>query len=91
MGLFDRLMGRNKQAVAAPVAVDRASCPHVTLVGRWDSVQDMGKEDRANSWVCSSCNSTFTNEEARALRGAEQERLRAMLGGEPTAGPNSHN
>ena len=40
-------------------------CPHKALIPRWDSVEDMGKEDRATSYFCEGCERTFTPEEAR--------------------------
>jgi hypothetical protein len=72
-GLFGR--GKSKAARAEVPALD---CPHVTLVPKWDSVQDMGVEDRATSYVCEACQQSFTPEAGRALRAAEAERLKAV-------------
>jgi hypothetical protein len=41
------------------------SCPHTALVPRWDSAEDMGKQDRATAYFCEGCERTFTAEEAK--------------------------
>jgi hypothetical protein len=46
-----------------------SSCPHTALVPRWDSIEDMGKEDRATSYFCQGCERTFTPEEAQPYLG----------------------
>ncbi|MEX2228012.1 MAG: hypothetical protein WEB13_00090 [Dehalococcoidia bacterium] len=73
MSWLDRLRGK-KKAAEAP-AHTAAQCPHVTLVPRWDAAGDMGHEDRATSYRCDACLSTFTPEEARELRRTEAERI----------------
>jgi hypothetical protein len=44
---------------------ESTACPHTALVPRWDSLEDMGKEDKATSYFCQGCEKTFTPEEAR--------------------------
>ena len=81
MGLLDRLFRRPSEAspAATETAATSVKCPHVTRVARWDSVDDMGKEDRASSFTCTACNGTFTPEETAALRADEAERIRRDL------------
>lgn len=53
------------------------TCLHAALVPRWESVADMGHEERATSFRCDACGSTFTPAEAQALRRTEAERIRS--------------
>jgi hypothetical protein len=76
MGLFGKLFGGGKKqeaVVAAPI-----DCPHSVLVARWDSVQDMGIEDKATRFMCETCKEMFDPAEAKRLRDTLAERLAAM-------------
>lgn len=75
MSFITRLLRRDKSE-ATPVAVEAPPCPHTALTARWDSVQDMGKDDKATSFLCTACNEEFTPEVATELRATEAERLR---------------
>ncbi len=80
MGLLDRLFRRSNEAEpgeAAPLVA--AQCPHTTLTARWDSVDDMGKEEKASSFICTACDEGFSPEEAAQLRASEADRLRRDL------------
>lgn len=80
MGLLDRLFRRSK--ASAPEMAEpetTTACPHTTLIARWDSAEDMGIEDKATSFLCTACESTFTPEEARELRETIAARLRQNL------------
>lgn len=46
------------QAETAPI-----ECPHVLLSPRWDSVADIGHEDKAVGYKCNSCGASLTVEE----------------------------
>lgn len=74
MGIFDKLFGGKKEAqtttVAAPV-----DCPHAILVPRWETVKDMGHEDKATRFMCESCHQEFSPEEGRRLRDTIAERM----------------
>ena len=50
-------------------------CPHTALVPSYNSVADMGHEDRATGFRCEACGSTFTPAEAHALRSTEAARV----------------
>jgi hypothetical protein len=39
-------------------------CPHLALVARWASIEDMGKPDRISEYLCTACNHTLTVVEA---------------------------
>jgi hypothetical protein len=78
MGLLSKLMGRPEMAEpeAEPAP---ANCTHLVLVPRWDSVDDIGHEDRATSFRCEACGSEFSPAEARSLQSSEGERLRDVV------------
>jgi len=76
MSLLRRITGKDKQTAppqapepAAEEVPESVSCPHTALVPRWDSIEDMGKEDKATSYFCQGCERTFTPEEARPYLG----------------------
>ena len=58
---------------------DATECPHMTLVARWDSADDIGHEDRASSFRCEACGREFTLDEATHLRATEAQRLRERI------------
>lgn len=78
MGLLSKIFGGGKKqqevAVEAQPPVD---CPHSVLVPRWDSVQDMGIDEKATRYMCESCKEMFSPEEARRLRETLHERIAA--------------
>ena len=78
MSLLDKLLHRTKPVV--PPSVASGPCLHITLVPKWDTVADMGHEDRASGYSCDSCGQSFTAAEGRALRESEAERLRQRAG-----------
>ena len=43
-------------------------CRHLVLLPRWDSVEDMGREDKITGYTCESCNSYFPLEQAEEIR-----------------------
>jgi hypothetical protein len=76
MSLLRRITGKDRRAgparppePAAEEGAERPSCPHTALVPRWDSIQDMGKEDKATSYFCQGCGRSFSPEEARPYLG----------------------
>jgi hypothetical protein len=73
MGLMSKLFGGKKQAAAAEVST--LECPHSVLVPRWDSVQDMGIEDKATRYMCEACKETFEPARAAELRATLAQRL----------------
>ena len=77
MGLLAKLRGQSTPSASAPA--DDPPCPHVTLVPRWDTVADMGHEDKISSYLCDGCQQTFTAAEGRELRQTEAERLKHEL------------
>lgn len=79
MSILGKLFTRRSGQVvpAKTVSEPHVECPHVTLTGRWDSVADMGKDDRATGFVCGSCHEQFGPEEGRRLLETTRERLHA--------------
>jgi transposase-like protein len=63
MGLVRKILGRSND-----VKGHVPSCPHTILLPRWDSIEDMGKTDKAVGFTCQSCGRTFSREEAAALK-----------------------
>jgi hypothetical protein len=86
MGLMSKLFGKGEQDHAAEPA-EQAVCPHTTMTPRWDSVDDIGKYDRATSFRCESCGNVFSREEANELRSSEADRLRDAVPTEATSNP----
>ncbi len=79
MSFITKLLRRDKNGAtetSAAATVEAPPCPHTALTARWDSVQDMGIEAKATSFVCSACNEEFTPERAAELRATERSRLR---------------
>ncbi len=79
MSFIARLLRRDKgesSKASATATVEAPPCPHTALTARWDSVQDMGNDEKATSFVCTACNDEFTPEQATELRATEAERLR---------------
>lgn len=77
MRFLDKLLHRAPTATTTPVPVS-ATCLHVALVPRWDSVADMGHEEKATSYRCDSCGKDFTPEETRGLWASAAQRLRGV-------------
>ncbi len=75
MGILQKLLGREKEEEQV-VEETPAECTHSSLVPRWDDPADIGKEDKASGWTCSSCNQAFTPAEREELRAADAERVR---------------
>ena len=63
MSVLSKLFGRHEE----PPAADDVACPHTALIPRWESVDDMGKVDRATGFQCEACGSNFSPEEGRRL------------------------
>lgn len=77
--MLDRLFGRrtsDDRHHTQPEASGHADCAHVAMTARWDSVDDMGHEDRATSFVCDACHQTLTPAEAQQARSGAASRLR---------------
>jgi hypothetical protein len=73
--------GRNQESVAEAAAAD-IECPHTTLVPRWDSVEDMGKEDAVSGYFCEGCRMSFSPSEAVGLMFGQRQRLeQGLVGG----------
>ena len=77
VGILDKLLGRSGKNDTK--AVPQGPCLHVSLVPHWDSVEDMGHEDKATSFICDACHQSFTPQVASALRRTEADRLNKKL------------
>jgi len=75
------LLGQRQRREPPPApTTETPPCPHTALVPRWDSVADMGKEDKVTSYTCEACQASFTADEGRALRATEAARVQRELG-----------
>lgn len=79
MGFLNKMLGRNDSAATVEQQPDHLTCPHTTLTPSWDSVADMGSEDKVTSYTCQGCNQQFSREEGQALRRDEAERLQSAV------------
>jgi hypothetical protein len=75
MGLFSKKSDSEETKYTTNMQAETPECPHGVLTPRWDSVEDMGKEERATEFVCEACHKSFTPEEAQALKETMTERL----------------
>lgn len=75
LGIFSR-KPKEEQPKGQPT-IELVECPHVILSPRWDSVADIGHEDRAVGYRCIGCNQQFTVEEAEKIREAAKKILEA--------------
>jgi hypothetical protein len=77
MGILSKLFGSDqKQEEQSQIGtVEAPPCPHSALTARWDSIEDIGHEERATAYICEACGQTFTPQEAEELRRSEVERL----------------
>ena len=73
---------QRREPPAAPTA-ETPPCPHTTLVPRWDSVADMGKEDKVTSYTCDACQERFSAADGHALRATEAARVQRELSTDP--------
>jgi len=69
----DGLQGGKKDTDSKAQA-RRVPCLHDTLVGRWDSLTDVGSEAKAIGFRCVACEQFFTRDEGLALRVAQDHR-----------------
>lgn len=77
MGILNKIFRRDTAEEEAGPAL--AECFHASLVPRWtDNPQDMGNEEKATSWDCTSCGASFPPGEAQRLKEAEIERVKSL-------------
>lgn len=73
MSFMSKLFGRSgSDARVEELAAEQSvECPHGTLVPRWDSAEDLGKQDKITHYTCESCQKTLTPDEAAVIKAAE--------------------
>ena len=73
MGLF----GFGKKTPAESPADELSpDCPHTVLTPHWNSLDQMGNPEAVSSYVCESCQESFSRHEGGQLIENEAERLR---------------
>lgn len=75
MGLLTKILHR-EDAPSTPATTEAPECLHTILLPRWESVEDMGQDDKATGFHCDTCGQEFTPAEAAALRASAGDRLR---------------
>jgi len=83
MRFLRRLFGRSEEEPGGGEGASEPVCPHVTLVARWDSADDIGKPEKVTSFTCESCQVSFSREEGDQLQATEAERVRSLEGERP--------
>jgi hypothetical protein len=66
VSFLKRVFGKAEPSTDVEDEVQPLECPHTRLLPRWDSVQDMGKEEKATGYVCEGCGQIFTPEGMRS-------------------------
>lgn len=74
MGIFDKIFG-GKEKESAAATIEKPPCPHGAMVSRWDSIDDIGHDDKVSYFTCESCGDKFSPDEAKALRETAVDRL----------------
>jgi hypothetical protein len=77
MGLFDKLFGgsKEKERAADTAVAEKPPCLHTALVPRWDSIDDIGHDDRVDHYICEACGEKFSPAQAASMRESAAERL----------------
>ena len=78
MSFLRRFLGQREARPGGGEEASEPVCPHVTLVARWDSADDIGKPEKVTSFTCESCQASFSREEGEQLQATEAERVRAL-------------
>ena len=78
MRFLRRLLGRSEERPVEQEQASESVCPHVALVPRWDSADDIGKREKVSSFICESCQASFSREEGEQLQATEAERVRFL-------------
>ena len=77
--MLDRIFRRKRPTTTAERSTEAQAgpeCPHLALTPRWDSLADMGHEERATSFVCDGCHQTLTPAEAARARATAASHVR---------------
>ena len=73
MGILSKLFAKSEKRETT--LTESPACPHTALVPRWDSIDDIGRDEKATHYVCEACGDSFSPEEALQLRASEARRL----------------
>lgn len=66
MSLLSRFARKKAPEVVAVPELPK-ECGHMVLAPRWDSIADIGKDDKAVSFACTTCSEVFTPDAARSI------------------------
>ncbi len=76
MGFLNKILGK-KERNEAPILP--APYSHVVLLPRWESVEEMGNEEKIAGYTCESCQESFSPEAGRELQKLEADRFRREM------------
>ena len=79
MGFLNKLFKKGDSATAEREELASVACPHTTLTPRWDSVEDMGNDEKVTGYQCQACGEDFSAAEGHALRRSEADRAQNVL------------
>jgi hypothetical protein len=71
MSFLKKIFGKEESEDTGP----RPECTHGSMVAHWDRPEDMGNEELASSWRCTSCGDEFSSDDRRLILAAEAERV----------------
>jgi hypothetical protein len=75
-----RLLGRRRGETATDEEQPQSTaCEHLVLIPMWDSVDDIGRQDRVSRERCEACSTVFSADEAASLRATEAARVQRKV------------
>lgn len=90
MGFIGKLFGHQDEDLGTVQVLERPEaeiCLHTAAAPEWDSLDDMGKEDRVARFRCPACGEVFEAAEYRRLQERDSERLAHVM--EPGPGDDA--
>ena len=75
MKVLDKILRRHPAEEAEEATAAEAGCVHAVLAPKWERVADMGNEENVSSFLCETCNESFTPEEGHRLQETLAERV----------------
>lgn len=74
-----RLLRKRRDESATNEQPEATPCEHLVLIPMWDSVDDIGRQDRVSRERCEACGAVFSADEAASLRATEASRLQRRI------------
>jgi hypothetical protein len=74
-----RLLSRRRAQSPTDERPPGSACEHLVLIPMWDSVNDIGRQDRVSRERCEACGKVLSAEEAASLRATEAARVQRRV------------